>query len=128
MAIGTGFDTVGGVVVQDHSGAFLDALEKKARTAMTRVGTKAVNRAKAAAPVGATRRLVDGIGKTIERKTTQIILRVGGRDQKTHLHEFGTVKMKRNPFLTDATKDMGADLDAEMAKELEKLSKATEGK
>lgn len=121
----TGFDTVGGVIVEDFSGPFLDLLEKGTRTAMNRIGTIAVNQARDDVPIGKTRRMHDGIAKTISTTPTTITLRVGGRDQKTHLFIFGTVKMVKNDFLTDATKNMGEDLSEEVGKVLAKLSQAS---
>jgi len=124
MAIST--KAIGGVVITDHSGAFLDALEKEARVAMNAVGKRAVAVARTLVPVGKTKRLYKGIGKTVESRGNELTLRVGGRDQKTHLFEYGTVKMARRPFIAPATRNLGEELDKEMAKVLERMTRETE--
>lgn len=116
----------GGVKVEDHSGEFLDELEKSARRSMNRTGKQAVERMQRNAPIGKTRKLYDGIGMKIEKQPAGLILRAGGRDPKTHLHNFGTAKMKRTPFVTDGTKDMGERFEEEFEKDYGKLVRKTE--
>lgn len=96
--------------IEDHSAAFLDALEKEARKVMNRIGNEAVSKAKILAPYK-TGKLRDSIKKKISKIGDDLKLEVGASDFKANWFEFGTEKMQKKEFIGPATKDLGEEFN-----------------
>lgn len=110
-------------ILRDASKDILKMLAVVAPKVLRRVGNKAKKRVADLAPKGETLRLSKSAKSTVkvQDQGRLVTLEVGVTDQKGHLFELGTIKMKRRPFVGPATKDLPQELEDEFRKELKKV-------